>query len=439
MDTSMTALTRTINQIGEAFEEYKAVNDQRIEATKQGNESLAGELKDKLSRIEGDLSKFSQLKSQIETEQKLQRERIEELESRAGAPGKTAADKIADEYKSTFVDWIRNKGQSSHHEEKMRGLMRKAAEAKAVEGKAVTIGSPSGGGYAVPEEIAREIERLELLFSPVRSLVKVVRSGTSDYKELVNLRGATSGWVGESDSRTETSTPTLRERTPTHGELYAYPQVSEWSLDDIFFNVEAWLSEEVSQSFAIEEATAVLTGDGTNKPTGMLNEAPKEDEDFASPLRNPAAYQFIASPSTQSPAVAEIQSDKLIELVYALNSMYRVNATWIMNSATTGRVRMLKDGNGQYLWQPGLQAGQPDRLLGYPTSTWEQMPDVGANAHPIGFGNWRRAYVINDRVGLRITRDNVTTPGFVKFYVRRREGGTVLNNDAAKFLKTTTS
>ena len=107
-----------------------------------------------------------------------------------------------------------------------------------------------------------------------------------------------------------------------------------------------------------------------------------------------------------------------------------------MNSLTTASVRKLKDTTGQYHWQPGLQVGQPAMLLGYPVETWEQMSDIGANNFPIGFGAWRRAYLLVDRVGLRITRDNVTNIGFVRFYVRRREGGIVLNNDAAKFIRT---
>jgi HK97 family phage major capsid protein len=106
-----------------------------------------------------------------------------------------------------------------------------------------------------------------------------------------------------------------------------------------------------------------------------------------------------------------------------------------MNSNTTAEVRKLKDTTGQYLWQPGLQLGQPDRLLGYGTSTWEQMSDMTANQFPIAFGNWSRAYVLANRVGLRVTRDNVTNPGFVRFYVRRREGGILLNNDALKVIK----
>jgi HK97 family phage major capsid protein len=272
------------------------------------------------------------------------------------------------------------------------------------------------------------------LFSPVRELVKVRQVGTSDYKELVSKRGTTSGWVGEASSRPATVTPTLRERAPTFGEIYAYPQASEWSLDDIFFNVEQWLAEEIAQEFAQEEGVAVISGNGTNKPTGMINTAPVTTADFASPERSANAYQSVQSDLT--PGGVAILADSLIDLAATLASPYRVRATWTMNSLTAAAIRKLKDTTNQYLWQPGLQAGTPDVLLGRPVAIWENMPSVGANNFPVAIGDWQRAYILADRVGLRITRDNVTNIGFVRFYVRRREGGHVLDNHAAKFLQT---
>lgn len=435
--TTLADINRVIDKIGEAFEEYKSTNDKRIDALAKGDKSTAAELQQKLAKIDGDVTKFTELKTTLEREMEFQRDRIEALEARATNPKKTPQDVLNDEYKQAFTGWVRSKGQNSALEQKMETLMTKARS----EQKNITIGTPSAGGYAVPEEIARDIERLEKKFSPVRSLVKVVQVGTSDYKELVSLRGASSGWVGESTSRPATNTPTLREVTPTHGELYAYPQVSEWALDDIFFNVEQWLTEEVAQEFALQEGTAVISGNGSSKPTGMLNTTPVLTADFASPLRAAAAYQYISSDmdvDDPSPNTLgnNLRPDALIDTVYTLNSAYRSEAVWIMNSMTTAGVRKMKDTTGQYLWAPGLQPGQPAMLLGYPVSTWEQMPDIGANAFPIGFGAWRRAYVLVDRVGLRITRDNVTNIGHVRFYIRRREGGIVLNNDAAKFIRT---
>lgn len=417
-----------IEKSGKAFEEFKETNDERITKLEQGNQSRVGELEEKLEKINADLSAAQKEKKRLETQQEVDRERIEELEARSRAPGRTASEKAKDEYQKTFIQFVRGGLEDSE-----LGMKLKQIERHMHEQKDITIGTPGAGGYAVPEEISRDVERQERLFSPVRSDVRVVQVGTSDWKQLVNLRGTTGGWAGETDTRSATATSTLREVVPTNGELYAYPQASEWSLDDIFFDVGAWLVDEISESFAIDEATAVVSGDGTSKPTGMLNTTPTATDDFGSPLRAAAVYQFIASAASPD----AILPDTLIDLVYKLNSRYRPGAKWIFNSATAGSIRKIKDNQNQYLWQPGLQAGEPDRLLGYPTSIWEQMPNIATNDFPVGFGNWMRAYVLVQRVGMRITRDDVTNPGYVRFYVRRREGGIVLNNNAAKFLRTT--
>jgi HK97 family phage major capsid protein len=364
------------------------------------------------------------------------RARIEEIESKDSAPTRGASfaeKKEAREHVKRFLEWVRKPNDTG----------RKTAlgefQQKLYEGKAMSIASSADGGYAVPEEILGQIEKLEMKLSPVRRLVRVVQSGTSDFKMLLNLRGAEAGWVGESGPRTETGTPQLREIVPTHGELYAYPSVTEWLLDDAMFDVQSWLAGEIAEQFSKTEGQAVLTGDGSNKPTGMLNTTPVTTEDFASPLRAAAAYQYIACPSTSSPAVAEILPDPLQDLVYSVNSKYRANATWTMNSATAGKIAKLKDAQGRYLWQQSLIAGQPSTLLGYPVEIWEDLDDVGTNKFPVAFGDFSRGYLLVDRTQTRITVDNVTSPGKVKFYVRRREHGAPYNNDAIKFLKITLS
>lgn len=415
-------IKNAIDKQAQAFEAFKTTNDERIEAIKKGDEARTKELDAKLAKIESDVSKFGELKKSLETEMALNRERLEELESHKSSPGKTAADRARDEYKTALFDWVRAKGQSPMLETKLHDMMRKD----------VTVASSSGGGYALPEEISRNIGELRLKYSPVRRLIKVVQVGTSDYKELIDLNGATAGWVGETGSRTATNTATLREIAPTHGEIYAYPQASEWSLDDLFFNVEQWITDSVARAFAVAEGTAVISGNGTNKPTGMLNTTPVTTADDAVSPRAAAAYQYLPS-GDNSPAA--IDGDSLIDLVYTLNSSYRGNGRFVMNSTTTGAARKLKDTTNQYLWQPGLSMGQPDRLLGYPVETWEQMPDVGGGNFPIAFGDFFQGYTLTERIGLRITRDNVTNVGYVRFYVRQRVGGIVANNDAIKFLR----
>jgi HK97 family phage major capsid protein len=405
----MVALTRTINEIGKAFELFKETNDERV-----------GELKQKIDALEGGGMPAGDVATL--------RDRVEELEARAGGPG-AIRPKRDSEHVRLFNGWLRKPSDvvsqtelsnyESHHRLTIRGD--------------VTIGTGAAGGFAVPKEISDEIERLEKRFSPVRDLVKVQPVGTSDYRALVNIRGTTTGWVGETGTRSATATPSLREIIPTHGELYAYPQASNWSLDDIFFDVGQWLAEDVAQEFALAEGLAVISGNGTNRPTGMLNTVPTSVADFGSPFRAAAVYQFVASAASPD----AILPDALITLLYTVASQYRANATWVFNSTTAAAIRKLKDTQNNYLWAPGIAAGQPDRLLGYPVAYWEQMQDVGANLHPVAFGDFRRGYILTDRHPMRITRDEITTPGYTKFYVRRRVGGHPLVNDSLKFLKTT--
>ncbi len=424
------AIKDLIEKTGSAFDEYKKVNDDRLKALADGNESKALELSQKLEKIDTDMTDWAKKRKSIETEIENQRERIEELEAKGKTPGKTVEQKLDDEHAEKFIKAMRG-GLNDQ-----RALMElKQIEAQVYERKDVTIGTGSAGGYGVPEQIAREIERQEKLYSPVTEDCKVVTVGTSDYKELVDLTGTLGGWAGETTDRsTPTATATLREVVPTWGEQYAYPQVSEWSLDDVFFNVQDWLTTGVAESFAVDLATAVVSGNGSTKPTGMTNTTPTTVDDFGSPLRSAAIYQYVASAASPD----AITSDSLIDVQYKLNSRYRTQAKYIFNSTVAGAIRKLKDSQNQYLWQPGLQNGEPDRLLGYATSIWEQMPNVTNNAFPVAFGNFKRGYVIAQRYGsLRITRDDVTKPGYVRFYVRRRVSGIPLNNNAIKFIRTT--
>lgn len=415
-----------LEDTAKTFEEFKQENDKRIDALAKGKDSLAAETEQKLAKMEAVIAENTKQKKELEIQAQINaenRERIEELESRRNSPGKTAQEIAKSEHKAAFVEWIRNaKSMSPMHEQKLW----------AAEKKDVTIGSTTAGGFALPEEISRDIGLLQQKYSPFRSIVKVVTVGTNDYKELITINSATSGWVGETGSRTATLTPILRECAPTFGELYAYPQASEWSLDDIFFNVDAWITDNVARSFAIAESTAIVSGNGSSKPTGMLNTTPVTTADDAAVLRAQGAYQYILG-GDNSPA--SVDADTMIDLFYTLNSAYRANATWIMNSLTAGQVRKLKDTTNQYLWQPSMIVGQPDTILGKPIAVCEQLADPLGGNFPLAIGDWRQAYLLAQRTGLRITRDNVTNVGYVRFYVRQRVGGIVLNNDAAKWLK----
>jgi len=417
-----------IDNINVAFEEFKTTNDERLEAEAKGNEARAKELSEKLSRIEIDIALQEKKKRDAERRAEVFDDRIDILEALNDRPKGSVQDKVRNEYKDAFMGFIRSGGKDDASHVAMRNAMQKSKEVKDV-----TIGTAIAGGYAVPEEIGAAVDRLLLAQSDIQGEVKSIQVGTSDYKELLTIYGGTSGWVGETGSRSATLTPNLREVTPTWGELYAYPQISEWSAQDIFFNVENWLVEDIADGMGKALDLAIWSGNGTTKPTGLINSAPTASADTASPDRADAVFEYVPTDSASPQALG---LDDVIDLVYKLNRGYRSNAKFGCNSVTQGALRKLKSTNGDYYWQPSTQAGQPATLLGYSVFTYEDMADYNtADGIYLGFGDWRKGYTFVNRRELAITANEFTTPGYIKFYVRRRYGGIVANNDAIKFLK----
>lgn len=419
-------IKEAIDALGTNWEAYKAANDARIAALAEGKSVV--ELEAKLAKIDAAMTAEAAAKSKAETEAKHLQDRIDALEAKSqamgGMHGKANAIVIA-KHADLFNRFIRSKNNNGAEAQALAAFER-SPEAKAID----TTGGATGG-YAVPEEISRMINEQEQLLSPVRSLVKVVMVGTPDYKELVATHGAgQGGWVGETGTRSATATPALRERAATFGMLYAYPTATEESVDDVFFNVGQFIAGHAGTAFAQLEGIACLTGNGTNKPTGMLAAAPTATDDGASPERAGGVLEYVGSGG------AAVTADSLIDLVYTLRAGYRAGAKFAMNSLTEGAVRKLKaSGTGEYLWSPGLAAGQASMLMGYGVSVWEDLASQGASAIPILFGNFMRGYVLADRVGTRVSFDEITTPGYVKWYIRRRVGGVVLDNFAIKALK----
>nr|WP_010399411.1 phage major capsid protein [Paracoccus sp. TRP] len=297
---------------------------------------------------------------------------------------------------------------------------------------ALRTDSDPDGGYVVPDQMEQTIDRVLGSVSAMRSIASVISISAGSYKKLVNQGGAAAGWVGERQARPETATPTLAELAFPAMEIYANPAATQTLLDDARVDIAAWLAEEVSTAFAEAEAAAFITGDGVNRPRGIL------------------AYDTVANASyawgkigyTASGVAAALTDashngvDALIDLVYGLKQGYRQNARFLMNRSLQAAIRKLKSKTEElYLWQPPVQAGQPATLLGYPISDDDNMPDIAAGAFPIAFGDFRRGYLIVDRFGIRVLRDPFTNKPYVHFYTTKRVGGGVQNFDAIKLLK----
>lgn len=221
---------------------------------------------------------------------------------------------------------------------------------------------------------------------------------TAGYSTVWNNNQWGSGRVGETASRPQTTTPGLASLTFRPGELYAQPAITQQLLEDAAFDLEGGLSAEVGDEFARQEAIAFVGGNGTNKHLGFLSYF------GTTTTLHPGGEPGV----TLSGSATALTGDSLISLVYDLAAGYRPGVSWLMSSTTASAMRKLKDGQGNYLWQPSYIVGQPPTLLGYPVAVDENMPAVAAGAYPIAFGDWRRFYVINDRLGTSLLRDPFT-------------------------------
>jgi HK97 family phage major capsid protein len=427
-EPTLRTVTEAIDKINTAFTEYKKTNDDRIEAIKSGKPTA--DFDAKLARMDEAMNSL--------TEQKSRLEKVETKLARPGAfsggdrgPGESQEE---NEYKEALYDWIRAP-KDFQREQRMQQTFQ-ALEAKGNAGPGerratqATVGNNAGGGYALPEVIERTIARLSADISPIRQIATVRQVGSTDYKELFDIGGAGFEWVGEADPRNQTDTPNLVEVVPTFGMASAKPQASEESLDDLFFNVEDWLTSSAAESMAVGEGVAFIGGNGVKKPTGILGgPAPVATADAQ---RAFGTLQYLASGQA---AALPSNPDVFLDMVYSLRARYRNNAQWLTSKLILAALRKYKDGDGRYLWQPALTAGQPATFLNYGITEAEDMPALAANAFPLAFGDFKEGYLICDRVGMRITRDEITTPGFVKFYVRKRVGGKLRNTQAIKLLK----
>jgi len=304
-----------------------------------------------------------------------------------------------------------------------------------VELKSFAGASGAAGGYAVPREIDQMIDATLKSISPIRAIANVVRTGSAGYRKLVTSGGIVSGWASETGARAETATPVFNEIVPPGGELYANPAASQAMLDDAQFDVESWLASEIAREFAAAEGSAFISGNGVNKPKGIVTYATTNEVDG---VRAFGTLQHVPSGGAGAFAGSNPQ-DRLVDLVHALKPAYRQGASFVMNSATLAVIRKMKTSEGAFLWQPSLSAEQPATLLGYPVVEAEDMPDIAANSLAIAFGNFQAGYVIAERGETSILRDPFSNKPFVHFYAVKRVGGAVANSEAIKLMKFATS
>ncbi len=307
---------------------------------------------------------------------------------------KVKTGRASDEYKKDFLNVLRGKPQ-------IYNIMQESVDAD--------------GGFLVPEEFENQIVTALEENNVIRSIAKTITTA-AERKIPIAATHSVAQWTPENGAYTE-SNPTFGQKTIDAYKLTDLVKVSTELLQDSMFNLESYISSEFARAFGVAEEQAFCTGTGVGQPTGIFTE-------------NGGEVGLTLTSTTN------ITCDNIIELVHSLKSPYRRNAVFLMNDSTVSMIRKLKDTNGAYLWQPSLQAGQPDRLLGYPLYTSPYVPIVKAAALPIAFGDFSN-YWIADRMGRSLQRLNelYAGNGQVGFLATERVDAKVILSEGIKLLK----
>lgn len=306
--------------------------------------------------------------------------------------------------------------------------------------KELSVGSDPDGGYTVLPVLSSGMTKRLFDQSPIRRLARVETMANGDaFEELVDLDDVGATWVGEKQSRPATTTAQLGKFSVPLREIYALQPVTQRLLDDSSRNIGEWAIGKISDKFGRSEGVSFVSGDGILKPRGFLT---YETDAAPDTSRAKNKIQFVKTGDASgflalNTSTGVNPADCLIDMVYSLRSPYKQggNVGWLMNSTTASVIRKFKDGDGNYIWQNAVAAGQPASLLGFPVELDENMPDVAGGNYPIAFGNWTLGYCIVDRPGLKLLLDPYTDKPNVLFYVYKRVGGGVANCDAIKLLK----
>lgn len=438
-------LETTITKMAEAFEAFKSTHEREITELKKARpDALTA---DQLSRIDADLNKLTEAKAAHDAAIAAERKEREELElrlQRHDIKGDGDAAKAALELKefnlaaaAIAADRKRNftpLDQKAFEEFRAVAVkhMRLGKDAlDADEVKALSVGVDADGGFLVtPDTTGRMVKRIYET-SDIRRIANVQTISTDKLEGTEDLGEAGAGWVGETETRSETTTPQLGEwEIPVH-EMYAEPHATQKLLDDASVDIEGWLGMKVGDRFGRLENSAFVTGNGVRKPKGFADYPVAADDGTGVSWGSIG----VTNSGANGAFAASNPADRIHDLVGLLKSAYLQGAVFVTRRTIVTAIRKFKDGQGQYLWQPSLVMGEPEQLAGYPIVRAEDLPALAANSLSLWFGNFMEGYQIVDRQGTRVLRDPFTRKPFVKFYTTRRTGGAVVNFEAIKAMR----
>ena len=393
-----------VDAMAGAFEEFKKVNDDRLaQIEAKGSADVVTE--EKLAKIEAELDRVESVNQKLtlaEAKAEAMQGQLGNIETMLKRPQNHMEKSDADFTVKSFEKWMR-KGDAGLDE---------------MELKALSVGTAATAGNLAPSEYINELLKIVEEMSPVRSVARVRQTTQKDIEVPAKTANFAAAWTAEGGTRAETTGYTTSLNTiPTH-EMYGLVDISSMLLEDSVFDLEAEMNMEFAEQFAKAEGSAFISGNGTNKPTGIVNGS--------------------TVGSTAAAAAAALATDDLINLMHDIKTDYTKNATFMFNRGTLGAIRKLKDTAGQYIFQTGFsgQSGVPNSILGAPYVEAPDVADIAADAKSVLFGDFRRGYLIVDRLAMSVLRDpySQAASGNVRYIARRRVGGEVVQAEAMRVL-----
>ena len=396
-------------QINAALADFKETHTQEVKELKAGQADFV--TTDKMDKLQSAITDMTTAHDKLAQD-------LAAAQMGGGDDNGMSAEDV--QYGKDFNAWFR------------KGKNEDAIEAAIAAGKisaATSVGSDPDGGYTAPVEWDRTITDKRVEISEMRMYASSQSVSGQGFTKLYNLRGTGSGWVGETAARPETGTSTLAPYSFGFGEIYANAAATQRILDDSEIDMGAWMASEVNTEFALQEGTAFMSGDGSNKPKGFLNYTAVAEAALAANLRHPLGH----IKEVVSGAAAALTADGLVDIAYDLPANRSQGAAWYMNRKTMATVRKMKDGDGNFLWERNYDKGQPGAILGYAVRELSGMPDVAADAIPVAFGVMSETYRIFDRKGTTVLRDPYTNKPYVMFYTTQRVGGGLWNPEFMRY------
>lgn len=405
---NLEGLAKSVGEFMNAFEEFKTTND-------ENSRKHDAVLDDKLAKIEKTLDRFEPLNQAVTKAaegQKAMQEQLDNVEKILNRPKSGGeGDKEETEYRAAFDRCLRRSPENRAPEDVSVLNKRRATLVK---------GDDPGAGYLLaPPEVNRDIIKDVIELSPMRALATVRNIGGPSLKQPKRTAAAGAARrVGETEARVNTGDPAYGMLEFKADELFARAEISQQMLEDSDYDLVGELRSEFTEQFALKEGQEFIGGSGASGQAEGILVAPGVGE-------------------TVSGDATKVTGDGLIDLFYSLKTAYTARSVFTLNRLSIGAVRKLKDGQGNYLWVPGIAGNVPNTILGANYVEMPDMPNIGAGSYPIAFGDFRRGYIIVDRISLAFQTDYTTGAdnGIVVYRARRRVGGGVRQPETFKKLK----